>query len=686
MKNTGLVRFLSPAWVVAMVLASAAGAVAEMRSWVRADGRRIEAEYVGSSGDRVLLVLRGGIKLSMSITDLSAVDQSHVRALMAGGTDGGRGAGDEGGGATPTTNYQHPTANSQHRTSNGQLGTRNAEPDGAPWPVTSGTSRPALESRPSDPGPRPSDLGSSPPPPSTLNLPPSTAAAPAADPSASAFNPLPSFRTPSPAKAAAAPAVAQGKGKPSKLWGANGEEWTPASRLPDFSFAGYRCGEKPVPEIPVATDATKHGAKGNGSTDDTDAIQAAIDATPQGAVLLPAGRYVITRELTLRTGGVVLRGEGPGRTVLVCPKSLSEVHGAALVDNTKSKWAFSGGFVTMRGSSHGSRAADVAEPAKRGDTAIVLSDASAFRPGDYIRLTMNNAASLGRYIHGDRFEAGEATFKERKNFMDWVARVVAVEGTRVTLDRPLRLFLRPEWKPEAWTWQPGAEDMGVEDLSFEFPGVPKKAHLLEVGYNAIQMSGVVNGWVRNVEILDCDNGIIASGCRFCLVENVRFDNPRRKDPSGHHAMWATGAAQDCLFTRFQIATRFVHDLTVEGIATGNVSSGGRTEQLTCDHHCNAPYENLFTDLDAGDPSRLYVCGGRGDRGPHTGIHTTFWNIRGKGTFAKPPDWPRINLVAVGDTGGAAKGGSDAWIESLRDVWPPDLHKAQQARRLAAGGR
>jgi len=627
-----------------MVLATASGAIAEMRSWVRADGRRIEAEYVGSSGDRVLLVLRGGIKLSMSLADLSAVDQSHIRTLMAGGTVEGRGTGDEG----KTTDI----------------------PPGAP--------------RPTNLYPRPT--------PSTPDLPPSASSAagsrlPASGaPSNSAFNPLPSFRTPSPSRPTAAPEVAQGKGKPSKLWGTNGEEWTPASRLPDFSFAGYRSGGKPVPDIPVATDAAKHGAKGDGSTDDTEAIQAAIDATPQGAVLLPAGRYVITRELTLRTGGVVLRGEGPGRTVLVCPKSLAEVHGAEMVDKVKSKWAFSGGFVTMRGSSRGSRAADVAEPAKRGDTAIVLSDASAFRPGDHIRLTMNNAASLGRYIHGDRFDAGEATFKEKKNFMDWVARVVAVEGARVTLDRPLRLYLRPEWKPEAWTWQPGAEDMGIEDLTFEFPGVPKRPHLLEVGYNAIQMSGVVNGWVRNVEFLDCDNGIIAGGCRFCLVENVRFDNPRRKDPSGHHAMWATSAAQDCLFTRFRIETKFVHDLTVEGIATGNVFSDGTAEQLTCDHHCNAPYENLFTDLDAGDPSRLYVCGGRGDRGPHSGIHTTFWNIRGKGTFAKPPDWPRINLVAVGDGGGSAKGGSDAWIEPLRDVWPPDLHQAQQARRLASGPR
>src|SRR5688572_17926686 len=31
----------------------------------------------------------------------------------------------------------------------------------------------------------------------------------------------------------------------SKLWGKNDDTWSPVSRLPDFSFAGYRRGEHP---------------------------------------------------------------------------------------------------------------------------------------------------------------------------------------------------------------------------------------------------------------------------------------------------------------------------------------------------------------------------------------------------------------------------------------------------------
>ena len=35
----------------------------------------------------------------------------------------------------------------------------------------------------------------------------------------------------------------------SLLWGERGERWTPDSRLPDFSYAGYRRGESPLPAL-----------------------------------------------------------------------------------------------------------------------------------------------------------------------------------------------------------------------------------------------------------------------------------------------------------------------------------------------------------------------------------------------------------------------------------------------------
>ncbi len=84
--------------------------------------------------------------------------------------------------------------------------------------------------------------------------------------------------------------VAVGAEKTSELWGSSGEAWTPESRLPDFSQAGYRRGEEPY-RIPAETVSVKaFGAKGDGTTDDTEAFKQAIASGAGKRVSIPEGR------------------------------------------------------------------------------------------------------------------------------------------------------------------------------------------------------------------------------------------------------------------------------------------------------------------------------------------------------------------------------------------------------------
>ena len=471
----------------------------------------------------------------------------------------------------------------------------------------------------------------------------------------------------------------------SQLWGRDGLKWTPASRLPDFSFAGYHCGERSLPDVPVVTDVKAHGAKGDGQADDTGAFRHAVESASKGAILVPAGRYVLSDTITIAKSGAVLRGAGTGRTILVIPRSLEQVHGTNMLDGGKSKWAFSGGFIEIQGRDTGGKLAEVTVAASRGDCRLTVNQSAVLSTGAWVRLLMNDAASLGRHLHADQKDAAETTRKEMKHLCDWVARVTAVEGHAVVLDRPLRLDVRPEWAPELWSWQPAVEESGIESLTFEFAGVPKRPHLKEEGFNAIHMRGAANCWVRNVEVVDADNGVIAGGCRFCQVEGFRDRAARRSHgDTGHHALWAAGKSQDCLFTGFHLETTFVHDLTVEGCACGNVFERGQGVAIDLDHHSNAPYENLFTDIDVGSPARLWNCGGRVDRGPHAGARTTIWNLRYTGSKPPPkvPDWPQINVVGV--SGYKPHTTADGeWVEPCDgSVEPSDLYRAQLARRLA----
>lgn len=115
---------------------------------------------------------------------------------------------------------------------------------------------------------------------------------------------------------------------PSVLYGCAGEQWTPSSRLLDFSYAGYRAGEDPVPDMPPSADLkVSFGARGDGRTDDTQAFLDAIDAvTDQGVVYIPPGTYVISQRLEIPKR-VVLKGAGRDNTTLLFTKSLTDLQG-----------------------------------------------------------------------------------------------------------------------------------------------------------------------------------------------------------------------------------------------------------------------------------------------------------------------------------------------------------------------
>jgi hypothetical protein len=295
-------------------------------------------------------------------------------------------------------------------------------------------------------------------------------------------------------------------------------------------------------------------------------------------------------------------------------------------------------------------------------------------PGDH---------SLLRHIHADLAEPGVDTPNLRPPVVDWAVRVAAVEGLVVELDRPLRLDVRREWTPEIFAMAPTLAESGIEDLGFEFSGEPKRPHLQEAGFNAIHVIGAVNCWIRNVTVTDADNGVIMNRSRFCTVEGFTARAAKRRGVTGHHALWATGKTQDALFFGFRLDTTYVHDLTVEGLANGNVFTKGVGVAVNCDHHRNAPYENLFTDFDAGDPRRLFQSSGREDRGPHSGARTTFWGIRGRGIFPPIPpagEWPLINVIGVGSYS-PVRDPDGPWVVPGGDTFAPtNLWEAQVARQ------
>lgn len=473
------------------------------------------------------------------------------------------------------------------------------------------------------------------------------------------------------------------RGHVSALWGEKGEAWRPDGRLPDFSYAGYGMSEVPLPVPPVVADVREFGAVGDGIADDTDAFEGALEAADHGAVLVPAGRYKITRPLGIHKSNLVLRGAGRDETVLYFPLALFDVLGEGR-EGGPWGWSWGGSFLRVEGEfEEGPPLARVTAGARRGQRRIEVSSTGKISPGQWVRVTQEeNDGSLSDHLHAGCTFRGDCTIAEAGfRSMDWVVRVERVEGRTLDLGRPLRLDLRPEWSPKIYPFLPSVEEVGIEYLTVEFADSPKLTHHKDRGYNAIEMVRVFNGWVRGVRVVNFDNAIHFTDSRYMTGRDLLLEGR-----GGHYGL-SMGASQDSLMTRFVLRNSSFHDLSVANLANGCVFSRGRGPHINFDHHRGAPYENLFSKIDVGvawKRNRLFECSDT-PSGHFTAARETFWNIRPMVKKNFVPLWPQINIIGPVRQMRSVRQELDPfkpWIESIR-VRPGDLHAAQLSKRLAA---
>ena len=477
-------------------------------------------------------------------------------------------------------------------------------------------------------------------------------------------------------------------GEISALWGKNGERWNPDSRLPDYSFAGYHSGEKEIPKVAVTANIKDFGAVGDGKHDDTQAFKDAIAKTASGAIFIPAGRYKITDIIVIRKSNLVLRGAGRDKTVLYFPIPLNTIapNWSATTGGRKtSGYSWSGGFIAFKGSYIGKKIANIAKPARRGEKEIILFDEAKLKPGMKVVITQKDdkKQTLFRYLYSD--DPGNfSNFKNRIN-LPFVTEIIKIDGKKITIKRPLRTDIRNEWSPELRQFSPTLSESGIEDLAFEFPNTPYKGHFTEVGFNAVDIRGCSDCWVKNIKIKNADSGIFTSSV-FTVIDNVLFESERKekKGFTGHHAFEIGGS--DTLVTNFDFKTRFIHDLGVSIGSVGNVFSSGKGVDLNFDHHRRAPYENLFTDIDVGKGSNIWKSGGGLKLGKHCGARGTFWNIRSERSIKYPPESyapASINIVGIKSDMPSVTEENGKWFEVIEPekLTPQNIYKAQLKKRL-----
>jgi len=449
---------------------------------------------------------------------------------------------------------------------------------------------------------------------------------------------------------------------------------TLCGQAPDFSHAGYGSGERPIPAMDAkgGVNVRDFGARGDGEHDDSDAFLKAIASLERGVVFVPPGRYKITKILEIRKSGIVLRGAGPAKTTLYFPIPLNEIRpdwGATTGGQKTSNYSWAGGFVWMEGDYGNRKLASVTGSAKRGERRLTLSSTAGLRKGQKVQVAVRDdeAKSLSNHLYSE--DPGD-TAKLNGTKASLISRIAAIEGSAITLERPLRFDIRAAWKPEVLSFEPTVTESGVEDLHFEFPPVPYNGHFSELGFNPVALRGVADCWVRNVRFTNPDSGPFVSGV-FNTLTGLVYESSRKAqkgDLVAHHGLYFAG--DDNVFTEFDIRMKFIHDLSVSHCA-GNVISNGKGVDLSFDHHKRTPYENLYTNIDAGAGKRLWASGGGAALGRHCAARGTFWNIRAGSPLKPPPaGWAPKTIVLRG--------------LAPETVEPANLHEAQVRERL--GGR
>jgi hypothetical protein len=234
-----------------------------------------------------------------------------------------------------------------------------------------------------------------------------------------------------------------------------------------------------IPTYPVfaSAKAAPFGAKGDGKTDDTAAIQKALDECPEGkAVHLPAGTYRLTTQLTI-SRGVVLRGDGPEKTRLVNEATSKHAISLCNFDNERVTKLVGGGT--------------------KGSTKVTVEDASRLRPGDLLLVDQRNDADLVE-LKGEGGVCRWAGREDGGRAMGQLVRLVEKSGNTLALSRPLAITFKDELSPEVVRSSDKViVRAGVEDLYLETTK-PRTDDS-----SSIKLWNTIHCWVRNVESSRC---------------------------------------------------------------------------------------------------------------------------------------------------------------------------------------
>jgi hypothetical protein len=460
------------------------------------------------------------------------------------------------------------------------------------------------------------------------------------------------------------------------------------NRVPDFSYAGYHYGERPLPNVAVVETI------GPVDGDDTATIQAAIDQVGalaldenghRGAVLLEPGSYQIGGQILVNASGVVLRGSGddgdPAQDTILQITGTSTRTGVVLGSGDSSPWEegtgveVSSSFVPV------------------GSLSFDVESTTEFAVGDEVVIRHHSDQGWIDAIDGGGTASGPAWPAGSKD-LTWFRKIVAISGSTITLDAPIYSHLDSSLSHTTvhpMTNKGYRTEVGLEDLRVDIQtqGGEDEAHAAD----AITVTGAQDSWVRNVTALHFTHAGVAThgSVRITVADSVAIDPVGIRTGARFYNFDAEGNSNLILFTGC-LAQDGRHNMIVNG--TGSASGivfhniDSRGDSSASEGHRYFSHGMLF-DTIYGTTEGFVQLINRGDYGTSHGwasAHSVIWGNTGRSRIQKPPTAQNYAFSSVGSLSESypfpAEGGTG--VNDVRDqgeLFPLSLYEAQLCERL-----
>jgi hypothetical protein len=460
------------------------------------------------------------------------------------------------------------------------------------------------------------------------------------------------------------------------------------NRVEDFSMVGYQTGVVPLPDTAGGVGVPVRVTLSPTSGDQTSRIQAAINqvsALPldangfRGAVLLQAGEYPISGQLTINAGGVVLEGVGND------PTTGTRLRATGTSQRTLIQVSGSGSRSTVSGTTH--NLSDNYVPV--GAVSFHVDSTANLHVGDTVVV---HRPSPANWIHDIGMDLLTNPWQPNSKNLDWDRVITDIEGNTVTLDAPLTNSLEQQYGGGTlyrYTWSGRLSNVGVENLygSSDHVSSTDENH----SWTFIDIKSAQNSFVHDVVsqyfAFACVE--VDGGAKWVTVQDCQCLDPISQITGGRrYSFDLNDGSQLSLFLR-DYARQGRHDFTVQSLVAGpnafvNCSSTQAYAESGPHQRWSSGtlYDNVVTHGNSGSGLNIRNAGNEGTGHGWQGANYVIWNSTADRMNISNP--PTAQNWVIGPTAGSYTG-NGIYDSRGTQVQPQSLYYEQLAERVAHGG-